>query len=133
MSLLVTIYGVDSPSCAVNDNWVANFDQCYSNSSVSQYSIDGCNPVSSDSSSSPFSSRASAPSTSSSTPSTSPSAPSTSSTSSPSGNSSAGSSNNNGGGGGLSVKDQIIIGVILPSISVIVAIIFGIRAWNNKK
>jgi hypothetical protein len=58
---------------------------------------------------------------------------STSSPGSPSGNSAVGSSNNNGGSGGLSVKDQIIIGVILPSISVIVAIIFGIRAWNNKK
>jgi hypothetical protein len=66
-------------------------------------------------------------------PSTSPPAPPTSSSSSPSSNTSPGSSNNNGGSGGLSVQVQIIIGVILPSISVLVAIIFGIRSWNTRE
>ena len=34
-------------------------------------------------------------------------------------------------GGGLSTAGTIAIGVVLPAVSIIVAIIFGLRTWNS--
>jgi hypothetical protein len=148
----VTVYGVDSPYCDVNDRWVANLNQCYSNASISQYTIDRCEVVANASSALPF------PLSTSTTPSSSPpSYPSTASsrssspstiasgnasdtpqTSSASGpgfapSSSGSNKTNDGSGNSLSIQAQIAIGVVIPSISIIVAIIFGIRAWHNRK
>jgi hypothetical protein len=136
--LPVTVYGVDAPYCGVSDRWVANLNQCYSNASISQYSIDGCEVVANASSASPF------PLSTSTTPSSSPSTiasgnasdtPQTSSASGPGFAPSSSGSNktNDGSGNSLSIQAQIAIGVVIPSISIIVAIIFGIRTWHNPK
>lgn len=46
----------------------------------------------------------------------------------PSSNTSSGNGNNNGG---LSTSGTIALGVVLPTVSIIVAIVFGIRMWNS--
>ena len=50
--------------------------------------------------------------------------------------SSTSTANKNGGGGnganGLSVPGQIAIGVVLPSLSLIAAVIFGVRMWRRR-
>jgi len=51
---------VDAPYCDVNDNWAIYIDHCYANSSINQFSIDGCITISNASSSSPFPSQSSA-------------------------------------------------------------------------
>ena len=51
---------MDAPYCDVNDNWAIYIDHCYANSSVNQFSIDGCITTSNALSSSPFPSQPSA-------------------------------------------------------------------------
>lgn len=43
----------------------------------------------------------------------------------------SGSGGGNSNNGGLSTSGTIAIGVVLPAVSVIVAIIFGVRMWNS--
>lgn len=59
---------------------------------------------------------------------------STSQSTSPSPSTAATSKNGGGssGGDGLSVSAQIAIGVVIPSLSLIVAVIFGVRMWRRR-
>lgn len=89
--LIVTIYGKDSPYCGFNDNWTANPNQRYSNSSVGWYAINGCQVLSN-----------------------------ASSISTPPNTSSNNNSNN------LGETAQIVIGVVIPVVSIFVGV-FGVH------
>jgi hypothetical protein len=144
---VVTFYA-GSSHCSSPERWAAPLYQCYTNASITQFSVD-CSKAVEASAALSLSSLASLSSSSSSIPSTFQSSKTSSMSSITTGSGTAGGisattgipiptgSPLGGGNSGLSAKQTINLEVILPtvlvSISIIVAIVIGARHWNTNK
>jgi hypothetical protein len=136
---LVTFYSGDS-FCSSTVKWAAPVGECYTNSSITQFSVDGCGATASSATpTTPLSSTSLAQPSTFSTSTTPPVSSTKTSSSIASGGASTtpaqvgtGADNSDGG---LSAKSSLVLKVVLPlvigGIGIVVAIYFGVK--NHHK